>query len=1024
VALAMAVACGGPAATLHAIPEARLREAGVAAPDDVMMHGARIFPESLEDGQSWGAAPGGGERAFVGGQRVVSWPDGAVAAAVDRLPAAPSAGVEVPARMGGGFLFALGPRLWRADTWLGRALPLVTLSRAITQVQVGLDRMYVSIQGGSLFAVDPQRGKLVGLGPLPATPALGHMAAIDAWRAVVIADLRGALLTVDAGSTWRPLPLPIEPADVVLTGNAIAVGGLDEMHQAEWWEVRADGHVDRLGGPPRDPLGSDAVASPDPWARTFGPRPLATAIADGWPMVDGTALVARDGTLGRVRLSDGARVETVPDAFPMKPARCHPISLARPAEPGAFGFVCGAPHGPTVVYRYAPADGRLAEARRFDGPREVLAFGNGALAVRGGCAPGVADGAPGGDPALCVMPPAGAWSELHVRGEEVDRATPVVLHDGRVALVRPPHGQDLSTLSLTLIDGPTDRAHSTHLPVRMPPLRADVARALRDGLWMDGFEERREGVLGGWVDAGGSLVGVEIAVDGQATVGSYILAASDVFVSGRWGLGWTASGIGMETVDGGMTWKGFDVPDPIGPPSAHRERACGPIGCLAAGWMRVGWGEPEPAPVKDPPFRGAPPFRGPPRLELECTAHSGQAPEPRPAAPSRRAADSSSRAVLLGAGRWGGPFGSAGAAQVGSADLPPFLARAAPALGSDDLGVSLEITAAMERSLRSSLVGRIYAWGPMSGDWDPLGRWSVTWLWPFGGWPDVRATRTGAAPWTSIESARRALHLNTGPANGWILAAGDDADHALLVGRRLTPLATSDVVVLETDRGPSEVHRPGGEPFPEVEAAVRSSGSWYMATAESPGELPATVVWLVDGDRARELARIPRAATDGRPALRLARRTDGRALGLLVDGRPDLERGPTMRWIMPVDLESARVGDPEALAPLDLSDRTVAACTGDDVGWLVDLPYPGAVVLNATPRSRVAAQSPLARMRLSRDGACLERVAVTVEDYGATAQASAGPAPAGELARPPGSRSIDVAVFAGRTRVSLRCSVR
>jgi hypothetical protein len=1024
LALATAVACGGPAVTLHGIPLARLRGTGVAASEEGTVRGARIFPESLDDGQSWGAAPGGGERAIVGGERVLSSSDGAIAAAVDRFPAIPSAGVEVPGRMGGGFLFALGPRLWRAETWLGRALPLVTLSSPITRVQVGLDRMYVTTRGGSLLAVDPQRGTLVGLGPLPATPALGPMAAIDAWRAVVIADLRGALLTVDAGATWRPMLLPIEPTEVVLTGDTLAVGGIDEMRQAEWWQVRTDGQVDRLDGPPPDPPGSGAVASADPSAHPLGPSPLATAIADGWPLVDGTALVARDGTLARIRLSDGARVETVPDAFPLKPARCHPVSLARPPEPSAFGFVCGAPHGPTVVYRYVPADGRLAEARRFDGPREILAFGNGALAARGDCGPGVGGQPPEGDPAFCVMPPGGAWTELHVRGEEGDRATPVVLHDGRVALVRPPHREDLSTLSLTLTDGPTDGARTTHLPVRMPPMGADVARALREGLWMDGFEERREGVLGGWVDAGGSLVGVEIALDGQATVGSYIRAANDVFVSGRWGLGWTASGIGLETVDGGMTWKGFDVPDPVGPPGAHRERACGPIGCLAAGWMRVGWGAPEQAPVKDPPSHGAPPFRAPPRLDLECVPRSGQAPEPRPARPPRRAADSSSPTPLPGAGRWGGPFGAPGAAQAGSVDLPPFLARAAPTLGSDDLGVSLELTSAVERTLRASRVGRIYAWGPKSGDWNPLGRWSVAWLWPFGGWPDVRATRAGAAPWTSIESARRALQLNIGPANGWMLAAGDDADHALLVGRRLTPVSSSDVVVLEADRAPIAVQRPGGEPFPEVEAAVRSGGIWYLATTESPGELPATVVWLVDGDRAQAITRIPRAATDGRSALRLAQRTDGRALGLLVDGRPNREGGPTMRWILPVDLDSARVGDPEALAPLDLSDRTVGACTDDDAGWRVDLLYPGAVVLNATPRWRVSAQSPLARMRLSRDGACVERLATIVEGYGTTTRAMAEPAPAVELPGPHGSRLVDVAVFSGRTRLSLQCSVR
>ncbi len=86
----------------------------------------------------------------------------------------------------------------------------------------------------------------------------------------------------------------------------------------------------------------------------FGPRPLASAIEAGWPLKDGTALVARDGALARVRTSDGALVENVGAAFPLNPARCHPLPLSfdgavapRGYEVGALGFVCGEPRGRT-----------------------------------------------------------------------------------------------------------------------------------------------------------------------------------------------------------------------------------------------------------------------------------------------------------------------------------------------------------------------------------------------------------------------------------------------------------------------------------------------------------------------------------------------------------------------------------------------------------------------------------------------------------------------------------------------------
>ena len=55
-----------------------------------------------------------------------------------------------------------------------------------------------------------------------------------------------------------------------------------------------------------------------------------------------------------------------------------------------------------------------------------------------------------------------------------------------------------------------------------------------------------------------------------------------------------------------------------------------------------------------------------------------------------------------------------------------------------------------------------------------------------------------------------------------MLSVGDDPDHALLVVRHGTTPATADVVVLESDRAPLEVHRPGGEAFPDVDGAARS----------------------------------------------------------------------------------------------------------------------------------------------------------------------------------------------------------
>jgi hypothetical protein len=987
------------------------------------------LPETLDEARGWGIEPGGGVRSIVGGVRVLSMPDGAMMAATDRLPATPSCVIALPERLGGGFLFAIGAHLWRAPAWLGTAYAYFASPVPVSQILVGLDRVYVRSQQGALAALDPRSGSQVGLGPLPASPHIGRLAALDAWHAVAIADLRGAMWTTDAGSTWRQLALPIEPSEVIALDNSIAVGGTDEARQMQWWEVRSDGQTDKLSvAPPAGPAPDRPPAPIDAMTKAFGPRPLALAVEDGWPLTDGTAIVARDGAVGRIRLADGVVVESVIDAFPLKPARCHPLSLARGQDhnDGAVGFACGESRGRTVIYRWEPPTGRLVELRRFENPREVLGFGNGALAVRGSCVAGAAGEAVGNEQAWCAMLAGGAWSEIRRPSDE----RLVILADGRAASVRPPRAGDLSTALLTISDGTHDQA----LPITLPLLHSDAARALRLGLWMDGFEERRAGVVGGWVEAGGSILGIEVGVDGQARVGEYIRDAGAPVPSGRWAFGWTASRRGFETTDGGMTWiKEISLPDPIASGRLVHERACGPVGCIVAGWLRVGWGTPKQAPASEPRPRTPPPLHGPPRLELDCEPLAGPPPDP-PAAPARNAsrlargsAPPPSPASLYAGTTWGAVT-----------ELPTFAGRGGPAKPADDLGLSIDASNGIERALRAVPLARIYAWGPKTGEWDQLGRWQVLWQWPWGGWQDVRSSAVAAAPWTSLEGARRALGMGPAVATAWSMAESDDADHALLFARRTLGAVAIDALLLETDRPPVEAHRAGGEPFPDVEGAARLQGRWYIAATQSPGELAATVVWSLDGATAREFIRVPRAGFETRPALRLARRTDGRALGLVVDGQTDAMRGTTPRWVAGMDIETSSLSTPEPLAPVDLSDRPVSLCTEEDSGWEVDLPYPGTVRLRIGARWESALQSPVARMRFSRDRACVQRVLGSVDGYGsAPAQAltkgqhSSVPSRAGQGVGPRGADdkpghlgAIEASVFSARLRYGLRCTAR
>ena len=1011
---------GGVAAPTLPASDLGLRERGLRAPDDPTVGGARVLPGSTEGAHRWGSEPGGGVRAVVAGVRIVTWPDGVMTSAADRLPASPSLVVEVPERLGGGFLLAIGSRLWRVATWLGPAAPVFTSPLPIADVSVGLDRVYARSPQGILEALDPRTGSPLGLGPVPASPRVARVAALDAWREIALVDLRGVLVTSDAGASWRPVALPFEATDLAVGRGEFSVEGLDANRKTQLWRVAMDGDSSWLAAPPPAPP-DKAQEEGDAVVRSFGARPLVAALEDGWPLTNGTALVARGGALARVRLSDGALVEAVGGAFPLASARCHPLSLARTADRGAFGFVCGEPRGPTVVYAWDASHSRLVELRHFEDAREVLGFGNGALAVRGPCEPSRARTAADLGQAWCVRQAGGVdvgWTEVRFDGEGVAGARLVVLSDGRMALVRPPIGGDLSTARVSIGRG----GSASDVALKVPQLRAEVVSALRWGSWMDGFEERRPGVVGGWIDAGGTVLGIEITVEGELRAGEYIRDAGGPVAAGRWAFGWTGSGAGFETTDGGMTWaKEIELPVPIAGGDTDRERVCGPIGCILAGWLRVGWG----AGAARPPPEAPPPHplasRKPPAtLQLDCDVLAGRPPEP--AAQQRSPSGETSLGYLPGLRRASAPSSPWGTAS----EAGPFAGRSLPGLSSAERGTLAEVSSGLDRGLRSQPLGRLYAWGPAAGDWTPPGRWQVRWQSPWGGWTDARSSAVTPAPWPGLDAARRAL--GSGQPSMWALAAGDDVDHALLVASDSTG-AGAQVIVLEAERSPVEAKPASGDPFPPIEAAVRSAGRWYIASTQRRGEPDATVIWGVDGAVARELGRVPRLLFSIRPPLRLARRSDGRAIGVVLEGEPELDRGSTA-WVAAFDVESGTLSEPERLASFESQpDRATPFCTGDDSGWEVDAPYPAEVELTVGGWTATL-QGVMARARLLPNRACIDQLSGASGAYASSPPSvfasrlgapSSGSNIAANVAR---VRTLDVSVLSARTRFPLRCHPR
>ncbi|MFO0735484.1 MAG: hypothetical protein U0270_06380 [Labilithrix sp.] len=1114
----------------------------VGANVDPTIRPARLVPELVDDSQGYGAeasASGtGGTRAITAGLRVVSSPGGAVVAADERLPQAPSSTISLPERLGGGFLFVLGVDIWRADRWLGPAKPIYKSSQAIQAVIPGLDRVYVR-GPNTTTAIDGRSGRLLDLGPWPASPYVASYAAADGWRAAAVTDLRGVVATYDAGATWRTLDLPFEAKRVVADRDSLAIGGLDSQNAKgeAWYEIRPDGSITRMTGAPRDvkeklvpitvrPAASyyggfrpppSATAAPEPpkageeknekedfEAKTFGKRPLASAIEDGWPLTDGTAVVARDGALARIRLADGAITEVARDAFPLKPARCHPVSLNRPRALGAFGFVCGEPRGTTVLYAYEPLKGRLLELKRFDKPRVVTSSGNGALAVRGPCAEdgeptpparpepaklektkeerdrdrdgkdkerdlkgktatdekpeksasvasAISSAAPPPPPTeihpYCVLGHDDTWREIHVRGD-VGGERVVVLTDGRIVVVSPPQGIG-SPARITILD----KGKATTAPVAFPKLSPEVARVLRLGLWLDGFEERKPGVVGGWIEAGGIFLGIEIALDGKATPGQFIRDAGFPFVSGKYGLGWTASRRGYETVDGGMTWTSIDLPDALVPMGKVERRACGPVGCLANGWLRVGWGEVKheaPPPVAPLTSKASSLFA--PSVSLVCepmatvppTITAAARPAPERAA---SAASTSRHGPSISASVYGGSSGVLGSYN-GLQELPAFFHQPPQALRDPERGLAHDVKETVDRSPGFTNLAKLYGWGPKTGDWDTQGRWQVKWLSPYNGWPDLRASLPTLPPAFIVDATRTGGGYYGGGYGGYYgsqnyqFVPGDDGSHALLVARRVQRNDNS-LFELEADRAPLEVRRADGEPFGEIEGAVRVAGRWYLATPPTnqvqvynAQPNTTTVIWQIEGAIARELVRVPRAMSEvggaymsggyvSNRGTRMARRSNGRAVGLVADGQPSADRtGTNTRWVLPIDLETGALGEPELLGYVDLAGRTLEACTEETVGWVVDMSLASTTsVRMKLPTGGGVLTSTNARLRLSSDRACIERLSGSYDGSSERTAQLARPGAASRTTLPPRPGDILVSAMSSLTRYPLRCSV-
>jgi hypothetical protein len=372
----------------------------------------------------------------------------------------------------------------------------------------------------------------------------------------------------------------------------------------------------------------------------------------------------------------------------------------------------------------------------------------------------------------------------------------------------------------------------------------------------------------------------------------------------------------------------------------------------------------------------------------------------------------------------------AGAPPDGASPFPPLASPRPPA---DARTVAYDTSDIVGRDGRFGPLARVYAWAPSATAWEHGATWQVRWGSPFRAGSEVHESLPAVAPPVLADAARPSNGLTLAQPLLWALALGDEPSHALLVTRK-SARSEAFAFALEEDRAPVEIRRADGEPFGEIDAAVRGGGRWYLATPPEPGGPPEAVVWQLDGPIARELSRIPRRALNGASptAARLAWRTDGRALGYVVDGQPfqngaGQDRAGATRWVAAIDLDTGELAEVASLGASDLGDRaSLPACTGDDVGWRLDTPVVLPVSIYSGGIARGAVHGVYARLRIGETRACVEALAGSLDAAplpAASAPAPSRPAPPATSAAS-GAGQVRIAVGSGRERRVLTCGVR
>jgi hypothetical protein len=995
--------------------------------------------------------------------RVAVHESGLVERGRELFPAGVVEVVDLPTRLGGGFVFyQSGPRgtmLWRARSWTGPLTPLATLGRTVTDVVPGFDRLYLRGRYNSLLALDAEDGRLTSNGPLPLAASFGALGFVDGWRAVVEADLLGPLATYDGGNTWHEIPEVDELRSVFVDDDEVFLVTEDGRVRLD-----AEGRTMRVQNDERGDLIADTeeVVLPQPLA--LGDTPLRVALARGVPDSAHTVLAIARGKLARIALPEGRIVALVEGALPDDLASCQGIRLG-----DSLGFVCTGERGPTTVLRLEPPLG-LAEVRRFDEPRFVASSGNGQLVVRGACgsdhslprdvvefrskttsAPGPTTVTESATRRYCVLDAGRSEREIAIKGEiGVERV--VGLRDGRTAVVVPPRpGADGSVHVLPMTS-------VKPVALAIPEEPALAARVAREGLWLEGMWEAEGGGLGGWVEAGGRVLGVTVGLDGRVSLGALVDAPARGLFSEERALvlvGDTAH----ESLDGGRSWSRFTLP-PLPSAANVTVAGCTAVGCVLPGWTRMGWGSSDSqqrfVDAPEPPSRVAP-LEVPPSLPLRCTVRPSRAAPRRPAVPKAAAPAWKPPASAARPGVTGPPAPTAarpaasarapsarGAPATGvAAGRPPlpsslpgvapkaappskatddpaargwvdFVETAPPVLGPGEIGVGKPTFSS------TSSRAHVYAWGPKATSWSKAGWWQIRFEDRFAATDAVRSTARGRSPWPDLDGALELFGARPTAGFSQWHAVRDPGGRAALVTVCRANASPCELFSAVEGEAPIILPAPRSMRRPMERSAVRVGRRWYFLVEDVARH--SQELWRADVDEVAPIA-VMRRVGGGRQQsfapVTLARRFDESALALVTTLPPDelQPSRPAQVAVFPLDVATGALGVPERIG-LDSLGVRPRRCDAEDDGWLVELPAFTATALNVVD-AKAHIDGVELLLRLDADGSCVDGL-VGRATRGLTLDKPT--VRAGQKAAPPGSMPLVVLEPGKSTRHALDCT--